>query len=91
MTVSLTIHYSWIPKDSLSLWATVHAETLKSSYAAENGRMCVFGWIRGKTREETCAVGRADVAEQIEGEYWGSETNTALLFPVDFPISREFS
>lgn len=29
MTVSLTIHYGWIPEDSLSFWATVHAETLK--------------------------------------------------------------
>ena len=42
MTVSLTVHYAWIPEDSLSFWATVHAETLELSYSIENGDMCIL-------------------------------------------------
>lgn len=42
MTVSLTIHYGWIPEDSLSLWATVHAQTLMWSYSIEIGEMWIW-------------------------------------------------
>lgn len=42
MTVSLTIQYGYIPEDSLSLWATVHANTLKWSYSIEIGEMCIW-------------------------------------------------
>lgn len=88
MTVSLTIHYSWIPEDSLSLWATVHAETLKLSYSTEHGEM--FIWTMAEKSENMCEKGKQQMLHKRLKENVEVPTKTPILFaPVDFPISTE--
>lgn len=83
MTVSLTIHYGWIPEDSLSFWPTVHAETLKCW-------CCVFEcsfWKAWKCKwgNSSCCIKRLRVDDDVVTE------TLFYCFLVDFTISVEFS